>query len=115
LLFLKNAGKKGKDGIVKKLRKESEAIDMATKMLEQMSEDERIRQIYFYREKLAMDKASQEAYLRRREEEATKAQEEAAKAREKLKESAIRFIKLGLPIEEIADFTGLSVEEIKCL
>lgn len=122
LLFIKEAGEEGKEEIVQKLRQESEVIDMAVKILEEMSEDERIRQEYFYREKAARDKASQAAYMKEKEEEAAKAQEEAAKAQEKtvkaqevIKKTVIGLANKGLTVKEISDITGMTVEEIEGL
>jgi len=81
---------------------------MASVILRTMSEDERIRQEYYQREKWAMDKASQAAYIKAKE-------EEAAQLQKKLKTTVMNLIQRGYTIEEIADITGLSAEEIKKL
>lgn len=118
LTFLKYAGEEEKEDIITKLIKESEVFEMASVILRQMSEDERIRQEYFYREKIAMDEQSKIRHWQLEKEEARKKGfEEGRKEgrKEAQKETAVKALKQGFSIEQVAAITGLSIEEIQKL
>jgi len=101
---------------------------MSSVIINTMTEEERIRQMYLQFEKWATDRVSQEAYMKEQIQKIAEEWEKAAtewgkianawekiaqKLEEKLKASATKFLQLGLPVEEVSDITGLPVEEIK--
>ncbi|MDD2402757.1 MAG: Rpn family recombination-promoting nuclease/putative transposase [Clostridia bacterium] len=62
LVFIKEAGNESKQEIVTGIRKESEVIDMAGKILETLSQDEAARQRYYQRQKWLLDEKSMLKY-----------------------------------------------------
>ncbi|WIF96223.1 Rpn family recombination-promoting nuclease/putative transposase [Caminicella sporogenes] len=123
LTFIKNAGEEGKEGRIEKIRKKDEVIDMAGKMLEKLSANERARQMYLAREKALLDQISakkyQEIMLQCAKE---KAKEEGKKEgikqgiMEGIKEGKYEvvknLIKMGVDLKIIADGAGISYEEV---
>ena len=134
LVFIKEAGNESKQEVVSNICKESEVIDMASKMLETLSKDEAARQRYYQREKWLLDKKSEVKYqqiqmervIKQAKEEVEKGKEEGLKKgkeeglKEGLKEGEIKktiqvvkeSLATGLPIDVIATITKLSEAEI---
>ena len=112
LVFIKDAADRTKREIFEALRKESEVIDMAGRILEELSQDERARQQYYQRKKWLLDEKSKEKYQQIMIERALKRGKEEG-IKEGKKEVVKESLDQGLPIEVIAKITKLSEEEIR--
>ncbi|MDD2401417.1 MAG: Rpn family recombination-promoting nuclease/putative transposase, partial [Clostridia bacterium] len=137
LVFIKEAGNESKQEVVSGIRKESEAIDMASKILEKLSQDEVARQRYYQRQKWLLDEESaikyqqiqMERVIKQAKEEVEKGLREGKERLEKgLREGKEKVLRegemkkatqvvkeslvAGLPVDIIATITKLSEEEI---
>ena len=128
-IFLLYADKENKQGIITEIVQSTEGIRMAEEALSNISMDYWDRLAEISREKWEHDRLSNRIAREKKLKEATeKARQEAMKEglqeglqqgiqqgiQQKAVEFAkILFIKKNMPIEEIAELTGLSVEEIK--
>ncbi len=118
LTFLKEADKKDNDARIEELRERSKAMSTAINKLEEISADERMRELYRAREKSRLDMKSKLEYaehmamergMKRGLEQGIEQGIEQAK-----KEMAKALLDL-LDDETIASRTGLALEEIKLL
>ncbi|SHK17920.1 Rpn family recombination-promoting nuclease/putative transposase [Tepidibacter formicigenes] len=120
LVFIKDAGDEGKEELVNGIRNKSEVIDMAGKMLEKLSQDEKARQKYYQREKWLLDEKSKIAYEKIQRQRAL---EEGLKQGIKqgieqgIEQGKIEIVKnllmIGVDIEKIIQASGLSKKEIE--
>ncbi len=111
LTFLKNTGRSETEDLLTCLVERSETIKMAKEMLERISADELLRQKYYAREKARLDAVSRIKYAEiKGMEKGRKEGKEEGKI-----EIAIKLMKMKMPLEDIAEITGLSEEELKRL
>lgn len=97
LYFLENP----KSERVEEKMKENEELKEASEKLEEMSEDEKMQRIAWWREKAIMDEKALYMYGQKEGEEKTS------------KKIAKKLLEKNMTIEEIAEITGLTHEEIK--
>ncbi len=115
LVFIKDAGNEDKEKLVNEVRTKSEVIDMAGKMLEVLSQDEKARQAYYQREKWLLDEKSKVEYAKilqeRAREEGVKQGIEQGKLEEKIA-MAKKLLLAGMDETIIMEVSGLSREEL---
>jgi predicted transposase/invertase (TIGR01784 family) len=104
---------------IEMLATKTEEIKMTVGRLKQLSADEQARMLFEARELYLMDEAARRAEAVAEGEARGRAEGEArgraeGEARGKF-EVARNFLKMGLPPDQIAQGTGLSVEEISAL
>ncbi|WP_425449786.1 Rpn family recombination-promoting nuclease/putative transposase [Dethiothermospora halolimnae] len=134
ITFIKDAGEKEKREIVKDIRKNSEVINMAGRMLEELSADEKARQLYLAREKALLDQKSAMVYqkIKLKEAEEKGMQRGLEKGIEKGLEKGIekgiekgkkeekilvarQALQKGIDIDTVVDITELDREEVEKL
>jgi predicted transposase/invertase (TIGR01784 family) len=114
-LFFRYGSEKGQRALINELMAEEEGIAMAGKELLTVTEDERVQAWLMSAEKYELDVQSEKTEARRAGRREGLAEGEAKGIAEAHREMAQKMKASGLPVEQIAAFTGLSQEEIKQL
>ncbi|MSU00124.1 Rpn family recombination-promoting nuclease/putative transposase [Tissierella pigra] len=102
--FLREAGKEGNEKRLKGLMERSETMKTAINKLQEISSDEKMRELYRAREKYRIDMISKLKYAE------NKGREEGRES--SIREIARKAITKGLDIQYISDLTGLTIEQI---
>ena len=114
--FLKEAGKEGSEKKIKELMERSEIMKDAVENLGKISEDDRMREIAWAREKARLDEISRIKYAERKatEQGMEKGMEKGIEKGLLLgkKKIAQNLLKLGFSPEKAAEAAELSIEEI---
>ncbi|MCK9218290.1 MAG: Rpn family recombination-promoting nuclease/putative transposase [Firmicutes bacterium] len=105
LEFFKEAGREGNEERINSLMERSEIMTTAMKKLEEISADEKMRELYRAREKARLDMVSKLRYAEK------KGLEEGAI--KKAKEMASELLKDGMEVTLVAKYTKLGLEEIQ--
>ena len=99
--FLKEAGKEGNEERLKGLMERSETMKTAINKLQEISSDEKMRELYRAREKYRLDMISKLKYA------------ENKGANNKAREMAIELLKDEIEINLVAKYTKLTVQEVE--
>ena len=110
LEYLKNADENGSEYVDELIRRGGKELEMAQNILRKATEEEILREQAIAHEKFLMDQAYwRDSYARGIREGKEEGREEAAR------EIAAKFKKAGIPLEVIAENTGLRIKEIEKL
>lgn len=101
LIFIKDSADERKREIINQIQKENEVINMAGKILDELSQDEKTRQEYLQRRKWYLDRVSSEKYLLSKGEEIGNIK------------TVKNSLEMGLSLEQIAKITELSLAEVE--
>lgn len=113
--FLKEAGKEGNEDRLKGLMERSETMKTAINKLQEISSDEKMRELYRAREKYRLDMISKLKYAENKgKKEGMEKGIEKGRLEEK-RNVAKKLLFAGLTIEQISDATDLTIDEIIAL
>lgn len=102
--FLKEAGKEGNEKRLKELMERSDTMKAAINKLQEISADEKMRELYRAREKSRLDMISKLKYAENKGREEGRLEEKKNVAR--------KLLLAGLTIEQIVEATDLTIEEV---